>query len=282
MKTFNSINSLENHLKKLKRQNKTIGLVPTMGALHKGHLSLIKKCRRENDITVLSIFVNPTQFGPKEDFKNYPRQKKNDDLLAKKENVDIIFYPSIKKMYPTGFLTYVEVEKITKHLCGQYRKNHFKGVTTVVSKLLNIIQPHTMYLGKKDIQQAFVLKRMVKDLNISTQIRLVATVREKNGLALSSRNQYLTQTQYDQATILYKALKTAKNKAQNSRIKAKDAENLIRNMINRNSSARIQYVSCVDGNTLLPVKRLEGKIIIALAAYFGKTRLIDNIIFTVK
>ncbi len=282
MKIFNSTKSLQQHLKKEKAKNKSIGFVPTMGAFHKGHLSLMRKSRRENDLTIVSVFVNPTQFGPNEDFKKYPRQKKSDDLLAKKENIDIIFYPSIKEMYPSGFLTYIEVEDITKHLCGQFRKNHFKGVATVVAKFLNIVKPHTMYLGQKDIQQAFVIKRMVQDLNFSTQIKIGETIREKDGLAMSSRNAHLSKTQRKEAIYLYKSLKMAKQRAQKSTIKPKRLETLIRKIINENTKASIQYVTCIDGKTLMPIKHLHGRTIIALATYFGKTRLIDNIIFNAR
>ena len=195
-----------------KNRRKTIGFVPTMGALHQGHGSLINRCRKENDFVVLSIFVNPTQFGPKEDFHRYPRPIKKDILFAKKEKVDIMFYPSKELLYPSGFLTYIEVNAISHVLCGSSRPTHFRGIATIVAKLLNIVQPDTLYLGQKDAQQVAVLRRMIKDLDFVATVRACPTVREKDGLALSSRNQSLTPEQRQEAPVLYQALKIAKSK----------------------------------------------------------------------
>ena len=212
MRIVKTVKSLRCAIKKIKKPSKKIGFVPTMGALHEGHLSLIRKSRRENDIVVLSIFVNPKQFDPKEDFRSYPRPEKKDILLAKKEKVDIIFYPSEKEMYPTGFLTSIHVDAITDVLCGASRPGHFRGVTTVVGKLLSIIAPDVMYLGQKDAQQVIALKRMIVDLNFPVTVKACPIVREPDGLAMSSRNKHLTPRQRETATVLFKSLKNAKKK----------------------------------------------------------------------
>ena len=251
-----------------------------MGALHEGHCSLIRLSRRENDITIVSVFVNPKQFGPHEDFDAYPRPEKSDILLAKKEMVDIIFYPSEKEMYPTGFLTSVQVDRISHILCGKSRPGHFRGVTTVVSKLLNIITPDILYLGQKDAQQAIIIKRMVTDLNIPVTIRTCPIIREKDGLALSSRNSYLSPCQRLEAPILYRALRNAKQKAVKGEHSSLHLGRFIRSVITRESSGKVDYIACVDADTLAPLRRLRGKVMIALAVKFGKTRLIDNIVFS--
>jgi pantoate--beta-alanine ligase len=253
-----------------------------MGALHEGHATLLKHSKKENDLTVLSIFVNPLQFGPKEDFRAYPRTKRQDVLLAKKLNVDIIFYPSVKEMYPTRFLTSVNLKNITKNLCGRFRPGHFEGVATVVAKLLNIVIPDTLYLGQKDAQQCVVIQQMVRDLNFPVMVKIVPTVRETSGLALSSRNQYLTASQRQQAAALYQSLRLAKKRIQQGTRKASAIIKLIKSYITQRTSGKIQYIECVDAETLQPLKTLQGKILIALAVWFGKARLIDNITVQVK
>ena len=282
MRVINSLLSTQKILQEKKRQGKSIGLVPTMGALHEGHLSLLRKARRENDIVILSIFVNPKQFAPNEDFTKYPRPAKKDIFLAKKEKVDIILYPSEKKVYPTGFLTYVEVDEISSTLCGKNRPGHFRGVTTVVAKLLNIVQPNTLYLGQKDAQQAIVLKTMVHDLNMPVKVRVCPIIREKDGLALSSRNAYLSTKHRQEAITLYQALKKAKTSVLAKKTNAKQTEHMIQSDIRKKTSGTIDYISCVDAETLRPLKTFKGKVMIALAIKFGKTRLIDNIIFNTK
>lgn len=279
MRIIKSIRSLRASIKPLKAKNQSIGFVPTMGALHEGHLSLIRKSRRENNITIVSIFVNPKQFGPKEDFSAYPRPEKNDILLAKKEKVDIIFYPSEKEMYPTGFLTSIEVDQITNILCGSSRPRHFRGVTTVVGKLLNVVTPRILYVGQKDAQQAAVLKRMVADLNFPVSIKVCPIMREADGLAMSSRNRYLTSRQRNEARVLYESLKQAKKKALAGKQSATATVNLIRKQIKKHSSGSIDYIACTDADSLIPLKHIKGRVIIALAVKFGRTRLIDNIIF---
>ena len=253
-----------------------------MGALHEGHLSLIRKAKKENDICLLSIFVNPLQFGPREDFHHYPRPVRSDNLLAKKEKVDIIFHPSGKSMYPSGFLTTVEVAQLSDALCGRSRPGHFRGVTTVVAKLLNIVGPNIMYLGQKDAQQAIILKRMVADLNFPTTIKICPTVREKGGLALSSRNKYLTARHRQQAAILYRSLKEAKGKIKSGERRATAIIRHIRSRIEKMSAGRIDYVACVDARTLVPLQTIRGHVMLALAVKFGEARLIDNIIFKVS
>ena len=281
MRIVKSVQSLRSSIKKYKDQNKTIGFVPTMGALHEGHLALIRKSRRENDIVIISVFVNPKQFGPKEDFNSYSRPEKKDILLAKNEKVDIIFYPSEKEMYPTGFLTSINVEGITDVLCGASRPGHFQGVTTVVGKLINIVTPDVMYLGQKDAQQTIVLKRMTADLNFPVTVKICPTVREADGLAMSSRNRHLTARQRETATVLYKSLKNAKK-----RILAgeRSSARIIRSMraeIEKNSPGKIDYIACVNEDSLTPIKQLKGKVTITLAVKFGRTRLIDNTIFRI-
>ncbi len=278
MRVIRSVRSIQQFIKKAKSAGKTVGFVPTMGALHDGHCSLLRRCRRENDIVVLSIFVNPRQFGPKEDFAKYPRRERADKMLAKKEKVDIMFVPSVKEMYPGGYLTYIDVEKMTRVLCGKFRPGHFKGVTTVVGKLLNIVTPDVLYLGQKDAQQAAVLTRMARDLNFPVLVKTCPTVREADGLAMSSRNQYLTERERREAAVLYRSLKEGRQSVIAGNHSATAIVGKIRSRIRRESSGRIDYVECVDADRLAPLKRIQGKTLIALAVWFGKTRLIDNTI----
>ncbi|MBU0468391.1 MAG: pantoate--beta-alanine ligase [Candidatus Omnitrophica bacterium] len=282
MRTIKSINSLKRELKIIKSKNQTIGFVPTMGAFHKGHLSLMRNARRDNDIVIVSIFVNPTQFGPKEDFEKYPRQIKIDELFAKKEKVDIIFYPSAKEIYKDCHLTYVNVTNISKVLCGRSRPNHFEGVTTIVSKLINITEPDVMYLGQKDAQQAVIIKTMVKDLNFNVAIKICPIVREKDGLAMSSRNSYLSQKHRQEAPCLYKSLKEAKKMILAGNTNSKSILSWVASNIKNNSSGIIDYTECINADTLMPISRIKGRAMIALAVKFRKTRLIDNILFHLK
>ena len=278
MRVIRSVSSIQQLIKKAKLAVKTVGFVPTMGALHDGHRSLLRRCRRENDIVVLSIFVNPKQFGPREDFAKYPRREQADKKLAKKEKVDIMFVPSEKEMYPAGYLTYIAVERMTQGLCGRSRPGHFRGVTTVVGKLLNIIMPDVLYLGQKDAQQAAVVTRMVRDLNFPVRCKICPTVRAADGLAMSSRNQYLSAGQRKEAAVLYRSLKEARQGVVAGNCLATVIVGKIRSRITRESSGRIDYIECVDADTFLPLKRIQGKAIVALAVWFGRTRLIDNTI----
>ncbi|MDP8212178.1 MAG: pantoate--beta-alanine ligase [Candidatus Zapsychrus exili] len=282
MLTIKSTKQATKAIKEISSKNKSIGFVPTMGALHEGHLSLIKKARRECDIVVLSIFVNPTQFAANEDLNKYPRQKKKDELLAKKEKVDIIFYPSVEEMYKNDCLTFVETTGLGKLLCGKYRPRHFRGITTVVAKLLNIVTPNVIYLGSKDGQQAIIIRKMVDDLNFNVKVRICPTIRERDGLAMSSRNSYLTKKQRSESAVLFKALKLAKKEILSGQYNSKKIINFIRNFIITKSSAKIDYIGCVNRDSLKSLEKLHGRVMIALAVKFKKVRLIDNIVFKVK
>lgn len=263
------------------RKQGTVGFVPTMGALHEGHLSLVRKCRRHADFVVVSIFVNPTQFGPGEDLERYPRRLQEDCRLLRKEHVDVAFCPPVNEMYPEGACTWVEVPKLSAGLCGKFRPGHFRGVATVVARLFNLVRPHVAVFGLKDAQQLAVIRRMNRDLGFGIKIVAAPTVREPDGLALSSRNAYLNRAERMQAPVLYRSLVHArrlvsKGERDAGRIKAE-----IRRFIREHSHARIQYVECVDAESLEPLERLRGRVLIALAVYLGQTRLIDNIILSV-
>ncbi len=256
----------------------TVGFVPTMGYLHEGHISLVKQARLENDISTVSIFVNPTQFGPNEDFKTYPRDI-NRDLKMLEPYTDIVFIPSDKEMYPEKYDTWVEVKGITEVLEGAIRPGHFKGVTTVVSKLFNIMQPDKAYFGQKDAQQVAVIKKMVKDLNMPLEIVVCPTVREPDGLAMSSRNTYLTPQQRKAAPVLYKALERARVMVMDegernvSVIRREMTE-----LINKEPLANIEYISFADNETLKEVHQVKQSTLVSMAVKFGRTRLIDNIV----
>lgn len=261
---------------KAKKQNKRIGFVPTMGALHQGHFSLIRRARKENDFVAVSIFVNPIQFSPSEDLKKYPRTFKTDYSACKKLGVDLIFYPSVLEMYPKGFKTFVQVNGLSDCLCGKARPGHFKGVTTVVSKLLNIIRPDCLYLGQKDAQQAVIIKKMIEDLNMPVRVMVMPTVREKNGLALSSRNKYLNEKERADALVLWHSLKKARAMIKLRKLNSADIIKEMKKIINCKNCAKIDYIQVVDLENLSPIKRIVPNSMIALAVRIGKTRLIDN------
>ncbi len=277
MKIIKKIVELKKSVNKIKRKNKIIGFVPTMGYLHEGHLSLIKIARKKSDYVVCSIFVNPAQFGPNEDFNRYPRDLKRDEGLLKKEKVDLLFYPSVKEMYPDDYKTYVEVEELSSILCGKSRPGHFRGVTTVVLKLFNIVQPDIAVFGEKDYQQAIIIKQMVKDLNLDVEIIVAPIVREPDGLAMSSRNTYLSPEERTNATILYRALTWAKDSFYKENVKS--PEYIITQMkrMIEEMGGQIDYIAIVDKNDLNPVRYIKKGDRILLAVFFGKTRLIDNI-----
>ena len=268
---------LNNEIKKIKGNKKTIGFVPTMGALHLGHLSLIKQAANDNDIVVVSIFVNPAQFGPKEDLKKYPRSLKNDLELCRKSGVDLVFLPAAEMMYPQGYSTFVEVEGLSNKLCGISRPGHFRGVTTVVAKLLNIVEPNLLYLGQKDAQQAIIIARMIKDLNFPVEVKVMPIVRQQDGLAVSSRNLYLNKEQRTQAQVLSQALSLAKSLIANGQC---DCSRIIARMsqLIHKQQVKIDYIAIVDSMDLKPLKRISGNCLVTLAVYLGKTRLIDNLI----
>jgi pantoate--beta-alanine ligase len=262
---------------KARLRGKAIGFVPTMGALHEGHLSLILRARKENKLVVVSIFVNPAQFGPKEDFRKYPRTFRHDAKLCKDSGVDAIFYPSVSAMYPEGFGTYVSVEGLSDCLCGGSRPGHFKGVATVVAKLFNIVGPDIAYFGAKDAQQSVIIRKMAQDLNIPVEVKVMPTVREASGLVLSSRNAYLSAGEKKDALVLARALSFAEYLVKNGLRDTSRVVSAMRQLIRKKRSARIDYISIVDAETLESVKRIRGNELIALAVYIGKTRLIDNI-----
>ena len=280
MKIIRSIKNMQRIARDLKRDGKSVGFVPTMGALHNGHLSLIKQATKENDFLIVSIFVNPTQFGPGEDFRRYPRSLKTDALLCKSQGVDIIFYPDAGQIYPKGYKTYILVEELSNILCGKFRPGHFKGVATIVVKLFNIVQPDIAYFGQKDAQQAVIIQQMVRDFNLPIKIKVLPIIREPDGLAMSSRNSYLSFKERADATVLYKSLGKAKAMIKQGIINPSRIILVLRKMILKKKTARIQYIKIVDLNELKPVKRIQGKVLVALAVWIGRTRLIDNIIIT--
>jgi len=282
MRIISSIKEMSDTAKKIKHDGKRIGFVPTMGALHEGHLSLMRKARKENDCVVVSIFVNPVQFGPKEDFKKYPRDFKYDAALCKRMGVDLIFFPAAESVYPKNYKTYVNVEDLNNSLCGKFRPGHFKGVATVVAKLFNIVSPDVAYFGKKDAQQCAIIKKMVQDLNIPVKIKVLPTIREKDGLALSSRNSYLNRLERDDAAVLYEALKLAKKSIRQGKSSVSAVIQDMKRLINKKNSAKIQYMAIVDQESLKPLNKIQGKVLIALAVFIGETRLIDNIIVNAK
>lgn len=274
-----TIKQLREYLDTHRQSGKTIGLVPTMGFLHEGHLSLIRKAKAENDIVVVSDFVNPTQFAPNEDFESYPRNINRDEQLATEAGADIIFYPSVQEMYPQGSSTFVEVMgDITRVLCGASRPSHFKGVTTVVTMLFNIVQPEKAYFGQKDAQQAAVLIKMVTDLHMNIKLIVCPIVREEDGLAMSSRNTYLSTEERAQAPVLNKALLLAKSAFENGERNVEKLTKLISAKINEMPLANIDYVSIYEYPSLKTIEAVEHKALAAVAVKFGKTRLIDNII----
>jgi len=283
MKVVRKVSMMQKVSDKLRKEDKSIGFVPTMGALHQGHLSLMEKAKKENDILIISIFVNPTQFGPGEDYRRYPRPFEKDRSLAQKEGVDIIFYPTVAEMYRKEYSTNVEVEKLSRGLCGSFRPGHFRGVASVVCKLFNIVKPHVAYFGQKDYQQLRIIKRMVEDLNMEVEIRECAIVREPDGLAISSRNSYLSSQEKEEALSLYRALKCAKSliKAGSS---VSDVISEMEKIVKKERHAKIDYIEIVDPLTLEEVKTIKpGKrVLVALAVWIGKTRLIDNILVKKK
>jgi pantoate--beta-alanine ligase len=266
---------------KIRNSGKKIGFVPTMGALHEGHLSLVRKAREENEVVVVSIFVNPIQFGPNEDYNRYPRTFESDCEKLKKESVDYLFFPSVEEMYPAGFETYVSLRKLPNHLCGLSRPGHFDGVATVVTKLFNIVKPHKSYFGQKDYQQAKIIERMVRDLNIDTEVIMMPIVRESDGLAMSSRNAYLNPEERKKAICLYKSLLKAKEMIEGKEKSPEKIKEEMRKLILEIApDAKIDYISIVNPQTLDDVSEIKDTVVVALAVFIGITRLIDNFIIT--
>jgi pantoate--beta-alanine ligase len=278
METANTIEKVRSLVKIARSKGKKIGLVPTMGALHTGHISLIEAASKDCDFVIVSIFVNPTQFGPGEDFEKYPRPLQADLEICKKAGVDVVFAPSPEQMYPTKNITWVNVEKLTEQLCGKSRPVHFRGVTTVCTKLFNIIAPDTAYFGQKDAQQAIVIKRMVADLNMPLEIVICPTVREPNGLAVSSRNQYLTARQKKDAANIYKSLQTCRKLIDDGTTETSHIIAEMQKILQQIPSSEIEYVSIVDAETLQSIDKITGKVLAAVAVKVGPARLIDNIL----
>jgi len=281
MITVEGITQMRGVSRKAREEGKLIALVPTMGFFHEGHLSLIRKARKVGDLVVVSSFVNPSQFGPREDYGAYPREPERDRTLAEENGTDVLFSPSVEEMYPQGYSTWVEVEGLTEVLCGRSRPGHFWGVTTVVTKLFHIVQPHYAIFGQKDYQQAQVIKRMADDLNFDLRVLVKPTVREPDGLAMSSRNLYLIPAERKDAVILYRSLLRAQELVQDGERDAGRISDVIRKMIANVKRAEINYVSIVDGENLRPISQLKGKVLFALAVKIGKARLIDNILLSV-
>jgi len=256
----------------------SVGFVPTMGYLHDGHLALIKQARAENSVVVASIFVNPTQFGPTEDFKTYPRNTERDLALLEKERTDIVFMPSAEEMYPERFGSWVEVEKVTDRLEGSCRPGHFKGMATVVAKLFNIVEPTCAYFGQKDAQQALVIKKIAADLNMNLEVIVTPTVRESDGLAMSSRNVYLNPQERQAAAVLFKALTLAQNLWEKGDRNAERIRQEMTSLISKEPLAKIEYVSIADTETLEELTKINKPALASLAVRIGKTRLIDNVL----
>jgi pantoate--beta-alanine ligase len=258
-----------------------IGLVPTMGALHAGHASLLREARKETDFVVTSIFVNPTQFGPNEDLHRYPRPFERDVEVCAAEGVHVIFAPEPAVIYPPGFRTFVEVTKLQDGLCGASRPGHFRGVATVVLKLFNIVRPDRAYFGQKDAQQVCIIQQMAADLNVPVQIVVCPIVREPDGLALSSRNQYLDANQRRQAPVIYQALQELARGVEQGERQAAPLLEQLRTRLAAVAGARVDYAALVDADSLRPVERLAGRVLAAVAVYFGGTRLIDNLVLEI-
>ena len=261
-----------------REQGRTLGLVPTMGYFHEGHLSLMRRSAADCDATVVSLFVNPTQFGANEDLDAYPRDQERDEALATDAGADVMFAPDIREIYPDGYRTYIRVEGWSDLLCGVTRPIHFRGVTTVCCKLFNICKPHRAYFGLKDAQQCLIIKKMVRDLNMDVEIVPMPMVREPDGLAMSSRNVYLNDDQRRDAVRLSEALNMAREKVAAGETGAAAVKSLIRNHITESPLAEIDYVEAVDTETLEPVSEIGPGVLIAIAVFFDRTRLIDNIV----
>jgi pantoate--beta-alanine ligase len=277
MKVAKTIEAVRELVTAVRQKGKKIGFVPTMGALHIGHISLIEAAVKKCDFVVVSIFVNPTQFAPSEDFEKYPRPIDNDLQICKKAGVDVVFAPTPRQIYPAENLTWVNVEKLTENLCGLSRPGHFRGVTTICCKLFNIVAPDIAFFGQKDAQQAIIIKKMVADLNLPLNIEICPTIREKNGLAVSSRNQYLTKDQKKQAALIYKALQKSRQLINQKTTDSKTIIAEMRKILQETDAIDIEYVNIVDAENLQNIEQIAGKVLIAVAVKIGPARLIDNI-----
>jgi pantoate--beta-alanine ligase len=282
MKLVKTIEEMRVFRKAIRASGKRLGLVPTMGALHEGHLSLVRAAREMSDIVAVSIFVNPTQFGPQEDFAKYPRNLESDCALLEREHVDVIFAPSVEDMYPAGAVTWVTVEGMSDRLCGQSRPGHFRGVTTVVSKLFHIIEPDAAFFGQKDAAQVAIVRRMVRDLNMPVSIEVSPIIRESDGLALSSRNAYLNPEERKAALVLYRSLRRAQELFDRGELDSAKLISVGKQELAKEHSVRLDYLEIVEPDTLESIPAISKRALIAVAAFVGNTRLIDNIILTPK
>lgn len=279
MRVIKSVEKMQSFSENLRSRGERIAFVPTMGYFHEGHLHLMKEAKKMADHVVVSIYVNPTQFGPKEDFSRYPRDLERDVKMAERVSVDVIFYPTNREMYPNGYQTYVDVEKVTRNLCGMSRPGHFRGVTTVCNKLFNIVKPHIAVFGKKDFQQFMAVKRMVEDLNMDLEIIGLPTVRETDGLAMSSRNKYLNKNERQSALSLVRSLKLAQKLYSGGERRASVIINAAEKLIKKSPDTTIDYIQICDTKTLKDVNQIKRQAVMALAVNVGTTRLIDNHVF---
>lgn len=278
MQVIRKIRQMQAISDRLRAEGKKIGFVPTMGYLHEGHLSLVRKARGLSDLVVVSIFVNPTQFGPGEDFDRYPRDEEGDRSKLEAEGVDLLFIPEAAEMYPSGYQTFVEVTEVSKGLCGDFRPGHFRGVATVVAKLFNIVKPHLAVFGEKDYQQLLVVKRMVEDLNFDIEIIPGVLVREQDGIAMSSRNAYLSPEERKKATILYQSLMKGKEWFESGEKRAVPLREIVRDSIASKEGVTLQYVEIRNAETLESIESVDTPAVVAVAAKIGPVRLIDNMI----
>ena len=282
MKKITTIKEMKAVVRELKSRGKTIGFVPTMGYLHEGHLSLVRKSTQSAEATVVSIFVNPAQFGPKEDFKEYPRDLNRDQQLLEREGVDYLFYPGSEEMYPQGYRTYVRVQDLEEKLCGRSRPGFFKGVCTVVLKFFNIVDPDVTFFGQKDAQQAIILRRMVEDLHLDVKIEVLPIVRDEGGLALSSRNEYLNSKEKEAAFALPRSLQEAKKIIKAGERRAAVIIKKVEETIRQQPLAKIDYIEIVGLDELKPIEMIKDESLLALAVVVGKTRLIDNLMIEIN
>jgi pantoate--beta-alanine ligase len=280
MRVLTTIDEMQAACREVRRAGRRLGLVPTMGALHAGHLSLVRAARATCDVVAVSIFVNPLQFGPEEDFSRYPRDLEKDRALLNQERVDLVFAPSADEMYGQDRSTHVTVEGLSERLCGRARPGHFRGVTTVVSKLFHIVEPDVAFFGQKDAAQAAIIRKMVCDLNFDIQIVVAPIVREQDGLAMSSRNAYLTPEQRKQAVVLYRALMRVQTLADRGERRAAELIRAGEEVMHEQPSAKLEYFEVVNSDTLEPVADISNGALVAVAAQFGTTRLIDNALLT--
>jgi pantoate--beta-alanine ligase len=278
VRAVHTVKEVRESLNSPRNSGQLIGLVPTMGALHAGHIQLIETAREKSGFVVVSIFVNPLQFGPNEDFAKYPRALPADLEMCRKSGADLVFAPSPEEMYPVPQVTHVDVSRVSEHLCGVFRPGHFRGVATVVLKLFNIVRPDRAYFGEKDIQQLAVVRRMVKDVNLPVEVVGVPTVREADGLALSSRNQYLSPDQRKVAPVLYRALQEAQRRVSAGEKDSSKIRGAAMDVLRREPGIRVEYLEIVDPDEMQPVSTINAPVRIAAAIWVGSTRLIDNVL----